>query len=103
MFRYFEDLIRPTAPVRDETPPSELVAFFWHFARQAKGVVALLLFGGLCTAALDLAIPGCIGRVAGLVSTRPRDTFLAEAWPELAGMAALVLLVRPCVLLFEFL
>src|SRR6185312_15001120 len=25
MFRYFEDLIRPTAPVRDETPPAELV------------------------------------------------------------------------------
>ena len=103
MFRYFENLILPTAPVRDETPPAELVAFFWHFARQAKGVVAMLLFGGLCTAALDLAIPVCIGRLAGLVSTHGRESFLQETWPQLAGMAALVLVLRPCVMLFEFL
>ncbi len=103
LFHFFETLIPPTGAVCDDTPPPGLFGFFWHFARQARGVLLLLLVAGLLTAALDVAIPVCIGRVAGLVATHPRETLLQEEWPQFAGMAALVLLLRPMVLLLEFL
>ena len=87
----------------DQAPPGTLLAFFWHFARQARGVLLLLLGAGLVTAAMDVAIPVCIGRVAGLVSTHDRATLLRDEWPQLAAMAGLVMLVRPAFLVLEFL
>ena len=65
----FETLIAPTGPVPHATPPDGTVAFFWYFARQARGVLAALLVAGLFTAGFDLLIPVCIGRIAGLVAT----------------------------------
>jgi ATP-binding cassette, subfamily B, multidrug efflux pump len=103
IFRRFEALIPATGPVRDATPPADLLAFFWHFIRQARGVVLLLLFGGMCTAALDIAIPVSIGRITGLVTSHPRETLFQDAWPQFLGMAVLIVLVRPCVLFLEFL
>ncbi len=90
LFQHFEELIQPTGPVVDQTPPAKLLPFFWHFARQARGVLLLLLGAGLVTAAMDVAIPVCIGRVAGLVSTHDRATLLQDEWPQFAAMAALV-------------
>ena len=103
VFGFFEGLIRPTGPVEDRVPPTELLAFFWHYLRQARGALALLLVAGAFTAALDLIIPISIGRVAGLVASHSPQMLLREAWPELAGMVALILLLRPCVLVVEFL
>ncbi len=103
LFQRFEELIQPTGPVVDQAPPNKLLPFFWHFARQAKGVLLLLLGVGLVTAAMDVAIPVCIGRVAGLVSTHDRATLLQDEWPQFAAMAGLVMLVRPGFLVLEFL
>jgi len=103
LFQYFEGLIQPTGPVVDQRPPDRLLPFFWHFARQARGVLLLLLGVGLVTAAMDVAIPVCIGRVAGLVSTHDRATLLRDEWPQFAAMAGLVMLVRPGFLVLEFL
>ena len=46
MFRLFEKVLNPTdQPARTE-PPAGLAAFYWHFARQAKGLfVALFVVG----------------------------------------------------------
>ena len=44
---------------------------------------------------LDATIPAFIGRVVALVSTHTPDTLLHDAWPQLLGMAAVLLLVRP--------
>ncbi len=103
LFQHFEGLVQPTGPVIDQRPPDRLLPFFWHFARQARGVLLLLLGVGLVTAAMDVAIPVCIGRVAGLVSTHDRATLLHDEWPQLAAMAGLVMLVRPGFLTLEFL
>ncbi len=103
VFGFFEGLIRPTGPVEDRTPPAEFFAFFWHYLRQARGTVALLLVVGAFTAALDIIIPVSIGRIAGLVASHNPGTLLRETWPQLAGMAALILLLRPAFLTFEFL
>ena len=39
MFALFERLLKPTEIARDPEPPAGLVAFYWHFARQAKAAV----------------------------------------------------------------
>jgi len=95
MFRRFEKLIDPTRMPGEAPPPQGLLAFFWHFARQVRGPIAGLFLGGLFVALLDASIPICIGRVAGLVATRPPGDLLREEWPQFAVMALIVLVLRP--------
>ena len=103
LFGYFEGLVRATGPVSGEAPPGGLLSFFWHFLRQSKRVLLVLMLVGLVTTAMDLAIPVFIGRVAGLVSQREPGSLLQEEWPQFLAMAVLVLLVRPGFLALEFL
>ena len=56
--RYFETLLEPTALPPDAPPPSGLVAFYWHYARQAKFLVVALFVAGFAVAILDTTIPG---------------------------------------------
>ncbi len=101
MFRFFETRLDPTKDTPDVTPPSGAVAFYWHYARQAKGLLATLFFGGAMTAPLDLLIPLFIGRVVTLVSTHtPEEVFHDYGW-QLIGMAAIQLGLRPALLLFN--
>ena len=103
LFHRFETLIAPTGPVPLATPPDGTVAFFWYFARQARGVLAALLVAGLFTAGFDLLIPVCIGRIAGLVANHSREALLRDEGGQLAAMGALILIARPAALLSEFL
>ncbi len=99
MLRRFEVLLNPTACSPEPPPTKGLWPFYWQFIRQVRPlVVALFLFGGTI-AVLDACIPAFIGRVVGLVSTHAPETLLRETWPQLVGMAAVMLLVRPAVFL----
>jgi ATP-binding cassette subfamily B multidrug efflux pump len=103
MFAAFESLLQPTARSPDAAPPTELLQFYWHHACQAKGLLLALLAAGLVVALLDTTIPLFIGRVVSLVSSHPRAGFLHDAWPQLAGMAAVLLVARPAALLLQHL
>ena len=70
LFRYFESLLEPTAVPPEGPPPSELGAFYWHYARQARGLVAALFFAGSIVALIDTTIPVFVGRVITLVFMR---------------------------------
>jgi len=95
MFRLLERSLLPTATPEHAVPPAGLVAFYWHFARQAKGLFIGLFAVGFFVALLDVAIPVFIGKVVTLISsTKPEDLF-THGWPMLVGMAAVLLLVRP--------
>jgi len=98
---YFESLLEPTALPPDAPPPAGLAAFYWHYARQAKGLVMVLFVTGFTVAALDSLIPYIIGRVVALVSLHPPDGLLAAAWPEFAWMAIVLLLLRPVAILAQ--
>ncbi len=89
LFRTFERLIAPTrTPDRPEPPPG-LMAFYWHFVQQARGLFIGLLGIGLVVALLDAMIPIFMGRLVKLVSEHADAALLREAWPTLAGMAAI--------------
>jgi ATP-binding cassette subfamily B multidrug efflux pump len=78
-----------------------LLAFYWHFVRQTKGWYAAMFAASLAVALLDTVIPLFIGRLVALMEATDRQAALAREWPLLAGMVALVLLVRPLALLAD--
>src|SRR5215472_11041631 len=100
MFRFFEHLIEPTEKPPD-TPPPELGSphalgrFYWHFVRQVPGLLTALFVTGFVVALLDAAIPVFIGRLVTLVSSQQPEAIWQTAGWQLAGMAALLLVLRP--------
>src|SRR5436305_11927663 len=98
MFSRFERLLKPTDPPEQAAPPPDFVAFFWHFARQAKGLFAALFAAGLVVALLDSTIPVFMGRIITLITARPPDELFARFWPHLVGMALVLLVARPLAL-----
>ena len=103
MFALFERFLTPTAAPDHPQPPPGLIAFLWHFARQAKWLFAALFVVELCVALSDSAVPWFIGRIVTMVTKTPPDRFFAVGWPWLAGMAVVVLIVRPAVTAMRYL
>jgi ATP-binding cassette subfamily B multidrug efflux pump len=101
VFSFFENLISATVVPQKKGMPSSLGAFYWHFLRQIRGVLALLILAGFAVAVLDAAIPAFLGRLVTLISSHSRDTLLRQAWPELAGMAFLLVVARPFALFLQ--
>jgi len=103
MFGFFEQFLKPTATPERPEPPATLIAFLWHFARQAKWLFAALFVVELLVALSDSAVPWFMGRVVTMVTKLPPERFLSEGWPWLLGMAVVVLLIRPAVTLTRYL
>jgi len=103
MFRLFERLLEPTGTPREPTPPAGLAAFYWHFARQAKGLLLGLFAAGFVVALLDVTIPVFIGQLVTLVTKTKPEELLATAGWMLANMAAVLLVLRPAAFLTQHL
>jgi ATP-binding cassette subfamily B multidrug efflux pump len=103
MFGRFEKLLKPTEPPERPEPPGGLLAFYWHFASQAKWLFISLMMIELCQALLDAVIPWFFGRIVTLANTVARDQYLTEGWQVLAGLALILLLVRPAVVFVRYL
>src|SRR5262247_699161 len=103
MFSLFERYLQPTAVPEHPEPPASLLAFLWHFARQAKGLFIALFVVEFFVALTDSAVPWFMGRIVTLVTTISPERFLAETWPWLAGMALIVLVARPGVVMLRYL
>jgi ATP-binding cassette subfamily B multidrug efflux pump len=106
MFRFFERLLEPTekppeAPPPELGSPHALLRFYWHFVRQVPGLLVLLFAAGFMVALLDASIPVFIGRIVSLVSVQQPATLWREAGWQLAGMALLLLVLRPLAYLFQ--
>jgi ATP-binding cassette, subfamily B, multidrug efflux pump len=95
MFRWFESRLEPTEITPSEPPTDGLARFYWHYARQTLGIFGALFVAGLVVALLDITIPIFIGRVVTLVSTYPPAHLFATAGWQLAGMAVVLLVLRP--------
>jgi ATP-binding cassette subfamily B multidrug efflux pump len=100
MFAFFERRIQPTARP-GSAPPQGLLAFYWHFVRQARHLFGAMFVTGLAVALIDTLIPVFIGRLVRLMEASDRAAALAAALPSLLAMALLVLLGRPLALLLD--
>ena len=95
-------MIHATAtPGSEAPPPRGLLAFYWHFVRQTKGWYAAMFVSSLGLALLDTLVPVFIGQLVSLMESADRQAALAAKWPLLAGMAAVILFIRPLVLLVD--
>ena len=103
MFRFFEKSLPPVSLPDQSEPPAGLVAFYWHFAKQAKILFFGLFAAGFVVALLDVTIPVFIGRVVDLISHNNPQELLAAYWPQLAGMVAVLLIARPLALVSQHL
>ncbi|HZM47629.1 MAG TPA: ABC transporter ATP-binding protein [Burkholderiales bacterium] len=101
MFSYLQSIVRGTAATGPGAPPPGLIAFYWHFARQTKGLYACMFVTSLAVALIDTVIPVFIGKLVSLMEASDRQAALVAQWPLLAGMIALVLIVRPLALLVD--
>lgn len=101
MLQRFETLVRPTEAGAPGAPPRGLAAFYWFFARQVRLPFAALVVIGFLQAAADAAIPVFIGAIVHMVSTVPAADLFATSLPTLLAMAAVVLLVRPAIMLTQ--
>ena len=104
MFQWFENRVRPTRTDPSAPPPSQadgLLRFYWHYARQVRGLIAALFGAGLVVALCDAGIPVIIGRVVSLAGVHDPATLFRDAWPQLLGMAAFLLVLRPAALLTQ--
>jgi ATP-binding cassette, subfamily B, multidrug efflux pump len=100
--KLFQGRIQGTASAGTGAPPPQgLLAFYWHFVKQTKGWFAAMFAASLAVALLDTVIPLFIGRLVSLMEAADRMAALEKEWPLLAGMVALVLVVRPVVLLID--
>src|SRR5712691_1466095 len=98
MFTLFERLLKPTDTPERPEPPAALIAFFWHYARQAKRLFIALFVVGFVVALLDTMIPIFIGGVITLITTSRPETLFADFWPLLLAMALTLLVLRPIAL-----
>ena len=94
MFAFFESRLRPTE-LPPGAPPPGLLAFYWHFIRQSRGLYAAMLLTGLAVALVDTLIPVFIGRLVTLMQAVDRDSAFRSALPSLLMMGAAVLFGRP--------
>jgi ATP-binding cassette, subfamily B, multidrug efflux pump len=101
VFRFFEGLIEPTALPSQGSPPAGLAAFYWYYARQARGLVAALFVAGLIVALIDTTIPVFVGRVITLVSSHEPGSLMRDSWPPLFGMAIVLVVARPLAMLLQ--
>ena len=101
LFGFFENLLKPTELSPEAPPPARLGAFYWHYARQAKGLVIALFIIGFTVAAVDATIPAFIGRIINLLSSATPATLFTDHWHQLLFMAAMLLLVRPSVVFLQ--
>jgi len=101
LFRFFERLLEPTAQAPEAPPPTGLLAFYWHYVRQAGFLIVVLFFSGALIAVIDTTVPLFVGRVVTLISNTAPETLLRESWHELLVMALVVLVARPAALLLR--
>ena len=104
MFKFFESRISNISTPPDASssgPPPGLVAFYWHFVRQTRGLYALMLVTGLGVALVDTLIPVFIGRMVGLMTSAAPAVALQQQGPLLLGIAVVILLLKPALVLLD--
>jgi ATP-binding cassette subfamily B multidrug efflux pump len=101
LFSFFENLIASTARPPEAHPPFGLMKFYWYFLRQVGWNVVFLFVAGFAVAIIDATIPVFIGRMVTLVSTVTPAQLMADSWRQFAGMALVLLILRPLALLMQ--
>lgn len=95
MFRWFENRLNPFPPVSGEQPPQPLVAFCRYFTRGAWPYIFTTGLLMTLIALTEVWLFSFIGNIVDWLSVQSRETFVAEQKWWLIGMATIVLIGLP--------
>ena len=99
LWRRFEGAVDAFHDTDREVLPATAWQFILYFARQAKGPFALLLVMGGLAGTVDAALYWSIGWLIDLLDSATPQTLFVEHWHELAGLLALLLVIRTAVMI----
>ncbi|MDJ0968916.1 MAG: ABC transporter ATP-binding protein [Kiloniellales bacterium] len=99
MYRFFEDLLDPLAPAPVEAPPRGTAAFFGYFLGPIKWLLIATLLVSALYSLCELALFWFVGLVIDWMQATAPERFLEEHGLALAGMALVVGIVRPAMML----
>ena len=95
LFARFERLLDPLEPAPVVRPPGGTWAFIRHFLEPMRGLLIAATVAAFLAAAVELLLLVFLGRLVDWMTLTGREGFLdAYGW-ALAGMALVVLVVRP--------
>jgi len=95
MFGWFEKRLDPFPVAEPVEPPRALLAFCWHFTRPAWPFVLLAAVLMALIAIIEVWMFGFLGHIVDWLSVQNRETFLQTEWWKLAGMALIVGVALP--------
>jgi ATP-binding cassette subfamily B multidrug efflux pump len=97
LFDFFESLIPPFPAAIPQTPPKNLLAFCWYYARGAKRYLIMMAILSGLIAVMEVSLFGFLGKIVDWLSEQERSTFLQTQAPTLLKMSAMLLIALPLV------
>ena len=95
MLRFFERQLNPFPEGGAERPPGKLVAFCWHYVRDAAGWLGVMSALSALIAVGEAALFGFLGKLVDLLAASDRARFLDDHGTTLAWMGGLVVVGLP--------
>lgn len=96
---WFEKLFDPFESAPVEQPPERVIEFYRHFISPVKWLVLAVLLLSLANTVTEMALFVFLGWIVDWTNTTPADRFFAEHGWALAGMAFVVIVLRPLIAL----
>jgi ATP-binding cassette subfamily B multidrug efflux pump len=101
LYSGLERIVDPLAAAPVEMPPQTILGFYRYFLAPVKGLVLAILAVSFVVAVTELMLFSFLGSLVDRMDAAGRDGFLAEnAW-ALAGMAFVVLALRPAAVILS--
>ncbi|GHC65581.1 ABC transporter ATP-binding protein [Limoniibacter endophyticus] len=97
--RRFETIIDPYADPGRAVLPKDAIPFILYFARQAKGPFTVLLIIGGLVGLVDAALYWSLGWLIDLLDGSSPQTLFADHGWQLLGMAMLLVIIRPLIMI----
>ncbi|WP_340162141.1 ABC transporter ATP-binding protein [uncultured Hoeflea sp.] len=101
MFGWFERRLNPYPEATPTAPPEGLVAFCWHYSRDAAPwLIAMSLLTALISIG-EVMLFGFLGSIVDWLATSDPQGFLEREWGRLVLMGAVVLIGLPLTVLLD--
>ncbi len=101
MFKFFESRIDLYPEASPSTPPTGLLRFLLHFSRPLLPWVSAVAVLTALRSVAELTFIAFLGGIVDWLSSADRATFFADRGSQLAGMAALVVIGYPTLVLIQ--
>jgi ATP-binding cassette subfamily B multidrug efflux pump len=92
---WFENLFDPFQDFPVEQPPEKVLDFYRYFIKPVKWLVVAVMLVSLATTITEMLLFVFLGRIVDWANTTPPEAFFATHGWALAGMAFVILVLRP--------